>query len=166
MNVEQAIARSISHNEIVTIPYSPAVEDELILACDAWTQAGDDIGEYWGVDDSGAEWRVHMVGDRTLHVGSRVRLLDHDGGRALAYYIRVRLVCGGERCDVACMVGAPESTWGTVRASGAGVRPVCTAWTADASDMDDVPAGWHDAVRDALVEASYRLYCAADRMAE
>jgi len=59
MDAEQAIARSISHNEIVTIDYSGDAQTDLLVEADDWTDNGD-IREYWGTTDDGDNWRVHM----------------------------------------------------------------------------------------------------------
>lgn len=58
MTAEQAIARSVSHNEIVTFDASDEDTAALILAADDWVKNGD-LVEYWGKDDEGNEWRVH-----------------------------------------------------------------------------------------------------------
>lgn len=59
-----AIARSASHNEIVTIDlsrgYDSAVLSDLLVACDDWVDADEDTTEYWGTTDRGEEWRVHV----------------------------------------------------------------------------------------------------------
>lgn len=54
-----AIARSVSQNEIVTIDYDPAAAEDLSAASDG-SADGNDVTEYWGTDDDGSEWRVHM----------------------------------------------------------------------------------------------------------
>lgn len=56
---DQAIARSISHNEIVTIDYSSEAADMLRSECEDNVDANG-LTEYWGTDDDGSEWRVHM----------------------------------------------------------------------------------------------------------
>lgn len=58
MNVEQAIARSISQNEIVHLDWSHDVQTDLIIACDDWTDAGS-VFEFWGTSDD-SEWRIHL----------------------------------------------------------------------------------------------------------
>lgn len=58
MNASQAIARSISHNEIVTLEYDETIAKHLRELSDDWVEANDRI-EYWGTDD-GDEWRVHL----------------------------------------------------------------------------------------------------------
>lgn len=55
-----AIARSISHNEIVTIDYSEADYEDLLVECDDRAD-NNDVHEFWGTrDEDGKEWRVHM----------------------------------------------------------------------------------------------------------
>ena len=80
---------------------------------------------------------------------------------ALNHYVLLDVVIDGRRVPVGCVVGAPESYHGTVRASGAGVRPFCTAWWADASDWECVPPGLRDEVLELLEEVSYNLYLRA-----
>jgi hypothetical protein len=69
MTVEQAIEQSIRTTSIVTLgsasePVADAesVMGELFAECEDC--AGDDprsvMAEYWGTDDSGNEWRVHV----------------------------------------------------------------------------------------------------------
>lgn len=69
MTAKEAIERSISHNEIVTITPNPAdvlaaakLTTDLIAASDDWTRGNDRV-EFWGTDDSGAEWRVHVLAE-------------------------------------------------------------------------------------------------------
>lgn len=59
---ECAIARSISHTEIVTIDYDADAETDLLAACEDSVDAGE-VTEYWGTDDEGREWRVHVRRD-------------------------------------------------------------------------------------------------------
>ncbi len=174
MDADDLIERSISHNEIVTAPYTP------YLAHDLWSESDDNVAaddlthEYWGTaaDDSGSElpWRVHLTGRRDIVVGDVLELHTADDERpdpeALSYYVAVRVTIAGTDCRVGVCVGARESDHGSVRASGAGVRPYCTAWWVDASDWDDLPGGWRDAVEGELQAAARRLYNqAADRAA-
>lgn len=62
--VADAISRSISHNEIVTIEAGTqrdAIEAELARECEGDTDANHDVHEFWGTDCDGAEWRVHVT---------------------------------------------------------------------------------------------------------
>lgn len=65
MTGQQAIERSISHNEIVTlITYTREEYDalcaELRVKSDDHADRGyDDVTEYWGTSD-GDDWRVHV----------------------------------------------------------------------------------------------------------
>lgn len=73
MTAEQAIARSISHNEIVTLDYDADVYQELldrVLEADNgiksdWVDANE-VTEFWGTTDDGDDWRVHMRHDDRL----------------------------------------------------------------------------------------------------
>lgn len=59
MNAAQAIARSISHTEIVTIEWTAALESALSIESDDSAVANDTL-EFWGCDEDGGEWRVHL----------------------------------------------------------------------------------------------------------
>lgn len=64
--VEQAITRSISHQEIVTIDLAHGLYDSQILAdlqvaCEDSVAANDARTEYWGTNEDGDEWRVHVI---------------------------------------------------------------------------------------------------------
>ena len=62
---EKAIARSISHTEIVTIDGNGADMQDLSLQCEDSVDAVSSYGvvEYWGTTDDGDEWRVHVRPD-------------------------------------------------------------------------------------------------------
>lgn len=68
MTAQQAISRSVSHNEIVTIgPFGAKtfveLRDELRgLSEDyVWTTTSrGNLVEFWGTTDDGDEWRVHL----------------------------------------------------------------------------------------------------------
>jgi len=64
MNAEQAIARSISHTEIVHLPWDRDTHRDLVIESDDSTEANGTI-EIWGTSD-GSEWRVHMAAE--VHV--------------------------------------------------------------------------------------------------
>ena len=53
------IKRSISHNEIAHGKYDAETAMELKSLSDDSVENGDVI-EYWGTDDDGDEWRVHL----------------------------------------------------------------------------------------------------------
>lgn len=61
MTTEQAIARSVSHNEIVTLDY----DAEALDALESESEGSVDntaygVHELWGTTDDGDEWRVHV----------------------------------------------------------------------------------------------------------
>lgn len=60
MNAEQAIHESIVRNRIVELKDN--AEDRRYLArhCDDSVETGQ-VTEYWGVDDDGNDWRVHIA---------------------------------------------------------------------------------------------------------
>lgn len=57
-----AIDRSISHDEIVTIPYDAEIATDLLVASEDSVEV-DDRTEYWGTSASGHAWRVHMLAE-------------------------------------------------------------------------------------------------------
>lgn len=56
---QSAIERSVSHNEIVTIDYDAEAAIDLSLESDD-SADGEGVTEYWGTDEAGNEWRVHV----------------------------------------------------------------------------------------------------------
>ena len=59
MTTDQAIARSVSHTEIVHLPYSLADESALTAECEDSVDCPDRV-EFWGTTEDGSEWRVHL----------------------------------------------------------------------------------------------------------
>lgn len=60
---KQAIARSVSHNEIVYLDFSRTIERDLLAECDDHTicyRDHCDVHEFWGTDDDGNSWRAHL----------------------------------------------------------------------------------------------------------
>lgn len=58
------IARSISHDEAVTVEYDAEIATALEALCeDSVDGAGldGDVTEYWGTTEAGDEWRVHLT---------------------------------------------------------------------------------------------------------
>lgn len=53
------IGQSIEHDEIAHGEWTDALADELAAQSDDWTTNGDVI-EFWGSDDDGNDWRVHL----------------------------------------------------------------------------------------------------------
>ena len=85
MTAEQAIERSVSHNEIVTLEWDSVVFDDLLVESEDSTRG--EVHEFWGVRD-GREWRVHM---------------------------RATVSCGCGHCVATTVVrdGAANDGWGT-----------------------------------------------------
>ena len=170
---ESLIDQSTATGEIVRAPYTPALARELMAACDDHGGASDTVAEYWGVADDEPEWRVHLTGRRDIVVGRVVSVepdySESDEGiyrpDALDHYVAVVVTIAGVPVRVGVAVGAPESDHGSVRASGSGVQPYCTAWWVDSSDWASVPKGWVAAVLDELIGASWRLYREASEIA-
>lgn len=59
------IERSTSHTEIAHAEWSPTLAADISAECDDSVAASADVMEYWGTDEDGAEWRVHLTGSRT-----------------------------------------------------------------------------------------------------
>ena len=59
MKATKLIARSISHNEIAHGKWDAETAAELEALAEDSVENGAVI-EYWGSDDEGAEWRVHL----------------------------------------------------------------------------------------------------------
>lgn len=57
--IRQAIARSISHTEIVTLHYTAELEAALDRVADDSVDANGTV-EAWGTTPGGSEWRVHL----------------------------------------------------------------------------------------------------------
>ena len=60
--ITDAIDRSVSHSEIVTIlahGHESAVCEDLERECEGSVEA-DGVSEYWGTDCDGESWRVHV----------------------------------------------------------------------------------------------------------
>jgi hypothetical protein len=57
--VSDAIARSVSRNEIVYLDHSDAAEEYLSAECEDRAE-GAELVEFWGIDCDGNEWRVHL----------------------------------------------------------------------------------------------------------
>lgn len=60
----EAIGRSASNNDLVTIDDAPGLRDALLVLCDDSVENDDGydgrIEEFWGTDDDGDAWRVHV----------------------------------------------------------------------------------------------------------
>lgn len=64
---EQAIDRSISHNEIVHIAATEEIDVALAEVCESSVETTNGAGlpttEFWGTREDGEEWRVHTTTD-------------------------------------------------------------------------------------------------------
>lgn len=58
--IETAIRESIQADRIVTIDGDAATHDALTLRADDSADAGD-VTEYWGTNDDGQAWRIHVA---------------------------------------------------------------------------------------------------------
>lgn len=70
LTAAQAIARSISHDETVTIDGDNQAHLDLLAESDKHVDCGRDQDgvshvEYWGKTDTGDTWRVHVSGKET-----------------------------------------------------------------------------------------------------
>ncbi len=57
------IARSVSHNETVFHQWSQDLSEALSMRSNDSVEANDGVEEFWGVDDDGNNWRVHLTGN-------------------------------------------------------------------------------------------------------
>lgn len=57
--VTDAIAQSITRDATITLDDAPGLRDELLGRSDDNAQT-DGVAEYWGTDDDGNDWRVHV----------------------------------------------------------------------------------------------------------
>jgi len=57
--IENAINESIANDCIVHLDHTPELADELQSICDDSVD-NDGVIEYWGVDDDGRDWRIHL----------------------------------------------------------------------------------------------------------
>lgn len=55
-----AIARSISHTETIHLPYDADAMMDLLVECEDSTESETET-EYWGTDETGNEWQVHVA---------------------------------------------------------------------------------------------------------
>ena len=71
--INAAIESSIRENQIVTLTDTLDCESWVCIAtglsalCDDWTEQqveGVNMREYWGVDEDGDAWRVHLIGTK------------------------------------------------------------------------------------------------------
>jgi len=58
--VEDAIADSSREDRTVTLDDEPGLRDELLVASDDNAEV-DGVVQYWGTDDEGRPWRVHVA---------------------------------------------------------------------------------------------------------
>ena len=89
MNASDAIKRSISHDEIVTLDSATAEDVAALnhLSDDSADNKAHGISEFWGTTEDGDEWRVHVRGDTDKIVAKHSRklarqLFDDDMSRA------------------------------------------------------------------------------------
>lgn len=54
------IAQSIRYNEITHAPYAPELCDEMLVECEDHVDSNSGVVEFWGTDDDGDTWRVHL----------------------------------------------------------------------------------------------------------
>jgi hypothetical protein len=60
MNAQDAIEASISENRIVHVSDADVDEVALMFECEDHRDIGDGVEDYWGTDEAGSEWRVHV----------------------------------------------------------------------------------------------------------
>ncbi len=68
MTIEQAIEQSQQENRTVTLSeYDLAMVEDLVCASDDNVLNGGDW-EFWGTDDDGNTWRVHLADARETYI--------------------------------------------------------------------------------------------------
>lgn len=72
-DADQLIARSVSHSEIVTAPWTEECADDLADVCEDSVTC-ERVTEYWGTTAGGDDWRVRLAGV----VVSAQSYVDHD----------------------------------------------------------------------------------------
>ena len=68
--VRQAIEDSIREDRIVHLAAAPEIIAALTATCEDYAEV-DAVTEYWGADDNGNDWRVHVRRAAGLAEGSR-----------------------------------------------------------------------------------------------
>jgi antitoxin component of MazEF toxin-antitoxin module len=61
-DAQRAISDSIQTDSIIHLPYDENTAADLLAECEDSTDS-DTETEYWGTDDDGQTWRVHMRRD-------------------------------------------------------------------------------------------------------
>lgn len=61
-SIQALIEDSINTDSITSAPYSPDRADELRTLCDDCVENNTgSSAEYWGTDEDGRDWRVHLL---------------------------------------------------------------------------------------------------------
>lgn len=130
---EQAIERSKSHDEIVTIDYDQAAYEELRAECDDIIDAND-VTEFWSDDpdsEDGMLWRVHVrhprrrEGDVVLETMPDQHRSSHRAANNFGSYPHngaVRVVIDRESAETAVAIDPDGYTWIVREARDADVR--------------------------------------------
>lgn len=58
------ITRSVSHTDIVHADWTADLAEALSIECEDSVEASDTVVEFWGTDEDGGDWRVHLSGSR------------------------------------------------------------------------------------------------------
>jgi len=94
---DKAIDRSIARNETVTLSYSTAADNDLVVKCDGHAWA-DRAHEFWGADKDGYPWRVHLIVDRDTARGVRTTAVSAGDEDMVA--LCDRIIADGEDDDL------------------------------------------------------------------
>ena len=75
MSIQEAIDRSVSHNETVSLDWTDTNEQELLTAPGLEDTARNPLEpvawmEGWGTTDEGEEWRIHLYQAESPFLGS------------------------------------------------------------------------------------------------
>lgn len=94
-------------------------------------------------------------------MGARIKVGNileiYDRGDGFDAYVSVEVSIDGKPVRVGTMIGVRASDKDTVRKSGS-FRPFLRAWSADSSDLDNVPRADYEAVASALSDETERLW--------
>ncbi len=78
--------------------------------------------------------------------------------RPLNVYITVDVYIDGSKNRIASMIGARDEHHASIRESGCGLRPYCTAWQNEASDLEQVEPWAQKSVALLLENYAYTLF--------
>lgn len=124
------IARSIAHTEIARAAWAADLAADLRAVCEDYIDSGS-VVEYWGADEDGHAWRVHLDGPRDHATDAQIEALAGEAAAHgdLAQVAICQVALGWSRGDSACT----DAEWAEARSLGrAGARRECARVIRDA----------------------------------